>query len=214
MGVNMVGNCIVDDEVCREASKMEILRRYFTACINRIKGNGDENAIQKIKLLMNQSDIEPDDCPIVSAALEKAKSTGAPAGAMMLPDGRIVTGKTSSTLGAASALLLNALKTLGNIEDSLQLISADVLSPICSLKTQYLQHRNPRLHTDEVLLALTISALSDPISNTAKKQLANLKGSDAHFSVIISDEDEKILRRLGINVSCEPQYETKKLYHK
>ena len=132
----------------------------------------------------------------------------------MLPDGRIVTGKTSSTLGAASALLLNALKTLGNIEDNLQLISADVLSPICDLKTQYLQHRNPRLHTDEVLLALTISALSDPISNTAKKQLANLKGSDAHFSVIISDEDEKILRRLGINVSCEPQYETKRLYHK
>ena len=214
MGVNMVGNCIIDDEVCREASKMEILRRYFTACINRIKGNGDENAIQKIKLLMNQSDIEPDDCPIVSAALEKAKATGAPAGAMMLPDGRIVTGKTSSTLGAASALLLNALKTLGNIEDNLQLISADVLSPICDLKTQYLQHRNPRLHTDEVLLALTISALSDPISNTAKKQLANLKGSDAHFSVIISDEDEKILRRLGINVSCEPQYETKRLYHK
>lgn len=214
MGVNMVGNCIVDDEVCREASRMEILRRYFTACCNRIKGNGDESAIQKIKLLMNQSDIEPDDCPIVSAALEKAKATGAPAGAMMLPDGRIVTGKTSSTLGAASALLLNALKTLGDIDDSLQLISADVLSPICSLKTQYLQHRNPRLHTDEVLLALTISALSDPVSNIAKEQLSKLQGSDAHFSVIISDEDEKILRRLGINVSCEPQYETKRLYHK
>ncbi len=214
MGVNMAGNCIVDDEVCCEASKMEILRRYFTSCVNRVKGNGDENAIQKIKLLMNQADITPDECPIVFTALEKAKATGAPAGAMMLPDGRMVTGRTSSTLGAASALLLNALKTLGNIDDKLDLISSDVLTPICGLKTQYLQHRNPRLHTDEVLLALTISALSDPVSNAAKEQLSKLLGSDAHFSVIISDEDEKILRRLGINVSCEPQYETKRLYHK
>ena len=214
MGVNMVGNCIVDDEACCEASQREIQRRYFAACVSRVKGNGDENAIQKIKLLMNQADVAPDECPLVSKALEKAKETGAPAGAMVLPDGRIVTGKTSSTLGAASALLLNALKTLGNIDDDLDLISSDVLSPICGLKTQYLQHRNPRLHTDEVLLALTISALSDSVSNAAKKQLANLRGSDAHFSVIISDEDEKILRRLGINVSCEPQYETKRLYHK
>ncbi len=214
MGVNMVGNCIVDDEACRDASKTEILRRYFTACVNRVKGKSEENAIKKIELLMNQAEISPDECPIVSAALEKAKATEGPAGAMMLPDGRIITGKTSSTLGAASALLLNALKTLGNIDDKRELISADVLTPICGLKTQYLQHRNPRLHTDEVLLALTISALSSPVANAAKEQLANLKGSDAHFSVIISDEDEKILRRLGINVSCEPQYETKRLYHK
>lgn len=163
---------------------------------------------------MKQAKVEPSMDPAVSAALLKAKTTSAPAGAMELPDGRIVTGKTSSTLGAASALILNALKTLGGIEDKLHLISCEVLEPICSLKTQYLQHRNPRLHTDEVLLALTISALTNPIAKSAKDQLDKLRGSKAHFSVIISDEDEKILRRLGVHVSCEPQYETKRLYHK
>ena len=132
---------------------------------------------------------------------------------MELPDGRIITGKTSSTLGAASALLLNALKALGGIDDELLLISADVLEPICALKTNYLKHKNPRLHTDEVLMSLTISALSNPIANAAKEQLSNLHGSNAHFSVIISEEDEKILKRLGINVSCEAKYENKSLYH-
>ncbi|MBQ8474704.1 MAG: DUF1846 domain-containing protein [Clostridia bacterium] len=214
MGVNMVGNCIIDDDVCREASKTEILRRYFTACVSRVRGKCEESTIRKIELLMNRAGVEPDENPLVSSALEKAKQTGAPAGAMMLPDGRIITGKTSSTLGAASALLLNALKALGGIDDNLDLIDSHVLTPVCSLKTEYLQHRNPRLHTDEVLLALTISALDNPVANSAKAQLANLRGSDAHFSVIISDEDEKILRRLGINVSCEPQYEVKRLYHK
>jgi uncharacterized protein (UPF0371 family) len=133
---------------------------------------------------------------------------------MLLPDGRIVTGKTSSTLGAASALLLNALKTLGNIDDNLDLIDAKVLEPICDLKTKYLKHKNPRLHTDEILLALTISALSNPVSKLAKEELENLRGSDAHFTVILSEEDEKILKRLGINVSFEPSYETNRLYQK
>ena len=111
-------------------------------------------------------------------------------------------------------MLLNALKSLGDIDDEVDLISASVLEPICELKTHYLKHRNPRLHTDEVLLALTISALSNPAAARAKEELENLKGSDAHFSVIISDEDEHLLRRLGVNVSFEPQYETKRLYHK
>ena len=214
MGVNMVGNCIIDDEACRRASKLEILRRYFAASTNLFKGKCDENQVKTIELLMNQAGIDTDYCPAVSAALEKEKSTGAPAGAIVLPTGQVVTGKTSSTLGAASALILNSLKVLGGIDDSLDLISADILEPICNLKTKYLGNKNPRLHPDEVLIALTISALTDPVSKLAKKQLENLKGSDAHFSVILSEEDEKILRRLGINVSFEPKYEHKKLYQK
>lgn len=215
MGVNMAGNCIVDDEVCKNASKMEIIRRYYSACVNRYKGTStNENEVGKIEILMNKVGVTTDFFPAVSASLLKAQTTGAPAGAMVLPDGTVVTGKTSDTLGAASALLLNALKTLGGIEDKLELISAHILEPICGLKTRYLKHKNPRLHTDEVLLALTISALTDPVAKSAIEQLENLKGSDAHFTVILSEEDEKNLRRLGINVSCEPHYEHKRLYHK
>ena len=214
MGVNMAGNCIIDDEVCCEASKMEIMRRYYAACVKKYKGLSDDTEVRKVELLMNQAGIDPDFCPAVSAAKEKAADTGAPAAAMVLPDGRVVTGKTSSTLGAASALILNALKALGEIDDKLDLISADILAPICGLKTKYLKHKNPRLHTDETLMALTISALSDPISKLAKEQLEKLSGSDAHFSVIISEEDERIMKRLGINVSCEPRYENKQLYHR
>ena len=215
MGVNMAGNCIIDDAACCEASKMEILRRYYAAGVKNLKGlSNDDAEIRKLELLMNQADTTPDICPAISASLVKADATGLPAAAMVLPDGRVITGKTSTTLGAASALLLNALKALGDIDDSLELISSDVLEPICELKTQYLKHKNPRLHTDEVLLALTVSALSDPVASLAKKQLKNLAGSDAHFSVIIRDDDEMILRRLGINVSCEARYENKQLYHR
>ena len=214
MGVNMAGNCIIDDDICCHASRMEILRRYYTACVNRVKGKGDGKEIHKLELLMSKSGATSEIFPAISASLVKEEMTGAPAGAMVLPDGRLVTGKTSSTLGAASALLLNALKTLAGIGDKFDLISASVLEPICKLKTTYLHHRNPRLHTDEVLMALTISALTNPIASKAQEQLKNLQGSDAHFSVILSDEDEMLLRRLGINVSCEPKYETERLYHK
>ncbi len=214
MGVNMAGNCIINDEVCCDASKMEILRRYYSACCARLSGKDDGNEVTKLEILMNQAKITPDIFPAVKASLEKAKQTGAPAGAMVLPDGTVVTGKTSDTLGAASALILNSLKTLGGIDDSLELIAASVLEPICELKTNYLKHKNPRLHTDEVLIALTISALSDPIAKQALAQLDNLKGSEAHFSVIIGDEDTKLLKRLGINISCEPHYENKRLFHK
>lgn len=162
MGVNMAGNCIVDDGVCREASRQEILRRYYTACVEKIQGKAGDEPVRKLELVMNQAGVTPEICPAVSAALLKAEATGAPAGAMVLPDGRVVTGKTSETLGAASALLLNALKALGNIDHHFELISAQVLEPVCRLKTGYLGHKNPRLHTDEVLLALTISALTNP----------------------------------------------------
>ena len=214
MGVNMAGSCISDDEVCREASRQEILRRYYTACVEKLQGKCDDEPVRKLELVMNQAGVTPEICPAVSAALLKAEATGAPAGAMVLPDGRVVTGKTSETLGAASALLLNALKALGGIDHQLELISAQVLEPVCRLKTRYLGHKNPRLHTDEVLLALTISALTNPLADLAQRQMPKLRGCDAHFSVILSDEDEKLLRQLGINVSFEPKYETKKLYHK
>jgi uncharacterized protein (UPF0371 family) len=214
MGVNMAGRCIVDDAVCRAASRMEILRRYYIACVERLQGKCDERAVQKLELLMQQGGVTPDICPAVSAALLKAERTGAPAGAMVLPDGTVVTGKTSSTLGAASALLLNALKTLGGIGDQFELISSQVLEPVCHLKTEYLKQSNPRLHTDEVLMALTVSALTNPLAEHAQQQLPRLRGCEAHFSVVLSEVDLKLYRRLGVNVSCEPRYETKKLYHK
>ena len=213
MGVNMAGNCIFDDEACRDASKREIVRRYFTASANAFRGKGSETQVEKIRLLMNQVGITPEYSPAVPAARKREKEIGQPAGAIVLPDGRIVTGKTSETLGAASAVLLNSLKILGNIEKPVHLISANVLEPICNLKTEYLKNKNPRLHTDEVLLALTISALSSDVARAAKEQLKNLRGSDAHFTVILSEEDEKVLRKLGINVSYEPKYENGRLYH-
>ena len=214
MGVNMAGNCIIDDAVCCHASRMEILRRYYAAGVKHMRGAANDQEINRLKLLLNQSDTTPDIFPAVSVALDKAEKTGAPAAAMMLPDGRIVTGKTSSTLGCASAMLLNALKLLAGIDHDTDLISARVLEPICQLKTQYLLHKNPRLHIDEVLLALTISALRNDVAQKAKEQLSKLRGSDVHFTVIISEEDECVLRRLGINVSCEPRYETSRLFHK
>ena len=214
MGVNMAGNCIVDDAVCCAASRQEILRRYYTACVEKLQGKCDDEPVRKLELVMNQAGVTPDICPAVSAALVKAEATNGPAGAMVLPDGRVVTGKTSDTLGAASALLLNALKAMGGIGDQFELISSQVLEPVCRLKTAYLGHKNPRLHTDEVLMALAISALTNPLADLAQQQLPLLRGCDAHFTVVLSDVDEKLLKRLGINVSCEPRYETKKLYHK
>ena len=214
MGVNMAGNCIVDDEICCKASRMEILRRYYNACVERLQGKCDDEPVRRLELVMNQADVTPEICPAVSAALLKAETTHAPAGAMVLPDGQVITGKTSSALGAASALLLNALKALGGIDDQFELISAQVLEPVCNFKTRYLGHRNPRLHTDEVLMALTISALTNPLAELAQQQLPKLRGCDAHFTVVLSEVDAKLLKKLGIRVSCQPKYETKKLYHK
>ncbi len=214
MGVNMVGNCILDDEVCCEASKREIVRRFYVALTDAYKGRGNGTQTEKIKLLMNQVGITPEYSPAVPAALKREAETGAPAGALVLPSGEIVTGKTSSTLGAASALILNALKRLGGIDKETDLIQAYVLEPICNLKTEYLKNKNPRLHIDEILIALTISALNSDVARKAKEQLTNLRGSDAHFTVILSAEDEKVLKKLGINVSYEPKSENGRLYHK
>ena len=214
MGVNMAGNCIVDDEVCRQASRMEILRRYYAILTDRLQGKVDEELVYKLELLMKQADVTTDLCPAIAASLEREEATGAPAGAMVLPDGQVVTGRTSDLLGASAALLLNALKRLGGIDQDLDLISTHVLEPICRLKTGVLGNKNPRLHSDEVLIALCVSALTNPIAAMAQAQLPKLRGCDAHFTVVLSDVDEKLYRRLGIHVSCEPKYERQRLYFK
>ncbi len=214
MGVNMAGNCIIDDEACREASYMEILRRYYTALTDRLRGKADDELVFKLELLMKQAGITTDIFPAVAASLKREEETGGPAGAMVLPDGQVVTGRTSDLLGASASLLLNALKRLGGINQSLDLISTQVLEPICRLKTGSLGHKNPRLHSDEVLIALCVSALTNPIAALAQQQLPKLKGCDAHFTVVLSDVDEKLYRRLGMHVSNEPKYERPRLYFK
>ena len=214
MGVNMAGFAIVDDAVCQEASRMEILRRYYTGCVERAKGQADECVVRKLELVMQQAGVTPDICPAVAASLEKAEATGKPAGAMVLPDGSVVTGRTSPLLGASAALLLNALKKMAGIDHKLDLIPSSVIEPISAMKTGCLGHRNPRLHSDEVLIALAISGLTNPLAAMVQAQLKNLRGCEAHFSVIISEEDAKLYKRLGINVSCEAKYEVKSLYHK
>ena len=214
MGVNMAGNCIIDDEACREASYMEILRRYYTALTDRLRGKADDELVFKLELLMKQAGITTDIFPAVAASLKREEETGGPAGAMVLPNGQVVTGRTSDLLGASASLLLNALKRLGGINQSLDLISTQVLEPICWLKTGSLGHKNPRLHSDEVLIALCVSALTNPIAALAQQQLPKLKGCDAHFTVVLSDVDEKLYRRLGMHVSNEPKYERQRLYFK
>ena len=214
MGVNMVGNCIVDDAVCCEASRQEIIRRYFSTRCALKRGTGDERAVGKIELLMNQAGISPDSRAVIGAALRLEEQTGEPAAAMELPDGSIVTGKSSKLLGAASALLLNALKALGGINHDLDLISKVVIEPIQSLKVDYLGNRNPQLHTDEILTALAICAATNPMAQLAMEQLSRLRGCDMHSSVMLSAVDDNTLRRLGVNLTCEPKHQTQRLYHR
>ena len=215
MGVNMAGNCIVDDEVCCQAACQEIIRRYYNAlCDQRQEGalTGDE--VYKVELLMNKAGVSPEDRPVIAPALKRAEETGLPAAAIQLPDGRIVTGKTSPLLGASSAALLNALKALGGIQKDIHLISPIIIEPIQKLKTTHLGSVNPRLHTDEILLALSICAATNPTAELAMQQLPKLRGSEVHSTVILSHVDEDTFRRLGVNLTCEPQYQSKKLYHK
>lgn len=214
MGVNMVGYCISDEEATLHAAKSEILRRHLKAQCDFRKGLISDSVVRKTELLVNQADVSADMCPVITTALAKAAETGAPAGALLMPDGSIITGKTSSLLGAASALMLNALKAFGGIDDDLNLISPQIIEPICNLKTQNLGHKNPRLHSDEILMALCICAVTDPEAEKALDQLPKLKGCEAHFSVIISEVDEQLYKRLGMNISYQPVYETSALYHK
>ena len=209
----MAGNCIIDDEVCREASRQEIIRRYFHARNNLLEGTGTEEEVFKIQLLMKQAGIEPENRAVVPAALAVEEETGAPAAALELYDGRIITGKTSALLGPSAALLLNAVKELAGIEHGIHVISPEAIEPIQKLKVDYLGSINPRLHTDEVLIALSISASHDENARKAMEQLSNLKGCQAHTSVMLASVDRLQFRRLGIEITCQPKYENKRLYH-
>ena len=214
MGVNMAGYCIFDDAACREASKQEIIRRYYSAAVSARQGLSNPSEVRKIELIMNSLGIGPQDRPVVAAALQRAEETGAPAMAIELPDGSIVTGKTSSLLGAASACLLNALKKLAGIDKKLLLIAPGVIQPIQHLKVEHLGNHNPRLHTDELLIALSICAVTNPMAAYAIDQLDKLRGCEAHSSVILSHVDEELFKKIGVNISFEPKYQAKKLFHK
>ncbi len=214
MGVNMVGNCIVDDEAVQEAAKQEIVRRYYAALCERRQGKGSDEAVYKLELLMKQAKIDASIRPVVAAALNMAQEMGSPAAAMELPDGRLVTGKTSDLMGPAAGCLLNALKALANIDKSAHLISAEALLPIQRVKVECLGSVNPRLHSDEVLIALASSATSNPLAAQALDQLPRLRGCQAHVSVILSATDTRIYKKLGLQTTCEARYETKKLYHR
>lgn len=213
MGVNMAGNCIINDQICQKASRQEIIRRYYQAKADVLTGRADTSCIYKIELLMKQANITENDRLVTIYANERAKETNAPAAAIELLDGRIITGKTSHLLGASASLLLNALKELAGIPHPKHVISPEAIEPIQKLKTAYLGSHNPRLHTDEVLIALSISAVSSQDARLAMEQLSKLKGLQLHSSVMLSQVDLKTLKRLGIQVTCEPRYETKKLYH-
>ena len=213
MGVNMAGNCIFDNAAVCEASKMEIVRRYYAALCNQRKNGGENRDVDKLHLIMQSAGIDIDYRNVAEVARQKAEATGKPAAAIELGDGRTVTGKTSRLLGAASAALLNALKTLAGIDDRIDLISPEILEPITNLKVRVLGSKNPRLHPNELLIALSICAVTDPIAAQAQEQLIHLRHCEMHSSVILSESDEHTLKKLGIYLTCEPQYESKRLYH-
>ncbi|MCR4796218.1 MULTISPECIES: DUF1846 domain-containing protein [Ruminococcus] len=208
MGVNMAGNCIVDDEAVSEAAKQEIIRRYYIGMCDYRKGLISEEEVMKLELLMKQASVTVEDRKVVAAALEKEKETGGPAAAMELPDGTVLTGRTSNLLGAVSALLINALKHFAKIDDDILLMSPHVIEPIMALKVNHLGNNNPRMHTDETLIALSICANTDENAKKAMEQISKLRNCEVHSTVILSAVDERIFKRLGINLTCEPKYES------
>ena len=213
MGVNMAGFCIIDDEAVRTAASQEIIRRYYTALTGYRQGTVSKDEVGKMRILMKQAGLSEQDRSVVAPALHKAELTGQPAAAMELPNGEIITGKSSELLGASSALLLNALKHLGGIRDDILLISPVIIGPIHHLKTEHLGSRNPQLHTDEILIALSICAATNPTAEIAMQQINKLRGCEVHSTVILSQVDMATFRKLGVNLTCEPQYQTKKLFH-
>ena len=213
MGVNMAGFAITDDEACCEAARQEILRRYFKTACARTRDNNDSNDLRKIELLMQEAGITENDRAVVPAARAVAEKTGKPATAIRLPDGHIVTGKTTDLLGASSAALLNALKYVTGIPDEIKLISPEVIQPIMHLKVEHLGSRNPRMHTDELLLALSICAVTDPNASLAMESLSLIRGSEIHSTVILAHCDEKLFGKLGTYVTADPVFEDKNLYH-
>ena len=214
MGVNMAGNCIIDDEAVKEAARAEIVRRYYTTIGQKVRGKDVDDAIYKLKMLMRQANVTDLDRAVVCRALAVEERTGGPSAAIELPDGTIVTGKTTALMGACSNALVNALKILGNIDDEIHLLSPEVITPIQELKTRHFGSVNPRLHTDEMLLALSVCAVSDENAKLALDQLDKLRGSEMHSSVIVSAVDETVFRNLGVNLTCEAKHEGTKLFHK
>ena len=214
MGVNMAGNCIIDDNIAKKASQDEIIRRYYKALCEKRKGNCCEDGIYRLELLMKQAKTSVLERPVIAKANKLAEETGNPVAVIELPNKKLVTGKTSSLLGASSAMLLNALKELAGIPDNIKLISPTVIEPIQHLKISHLGNNNPRLHTDEVLIALCVSATTDENAKLAMNQLENLKSCEVHSSVILSAVDENVFNKLGVNLTCEPRYQTKKLFHR
>ena len=206
MGVNMLGNCIIDQDAAKDAACQEIVRRYYTALCDQKRGKGKDETVRKLELLMRKVGVEPSVRRVVQPALDREAQTGTPAAAMELPDGTIVTAKTSDLLGASSALLMNALKKLAGMPDEMHLISPVVLDPIQHLKVDHLGNRNPRLHTDETLIALSICAATNPLAELAMQQLGKLRGCDVHSTVMLSGVDENTFKRLGVNLTCEPKY--------
>ncbi|HKM33348.1 MAG TPA: DUF1846 domain-containing protein [Lachnospiraceae bacterium] len=212
MGVNMAGNCIIDDETCCEASRMEIIRRYYHALNKVIKEDASENEVFKIELIMKQAKITTADRKVTIFAKERVEKLGVPTAAIELKDGHIITSKTSDLLGASAALLLNALKYLAGVDHDTHLIKPEAIEPIQELKVKYLGGKNPRLHTDEILIALSLSACTDANAKRSLEQLPNLKGCQVHTSVMLSEVDIKIYKRLGVDLTSEPIQTSKKRY--
>jgi uncharacterized protein (UPF0371 family) len=204
MGVNMVGNCIFDDEAVCEASNMEIIRRYYKSLLKLANGDSVENEVFKIELIMKKANITTDDRKVTVAAKERAEQLGVPTAAIELLDGTIITSKTTDFMGASAALILNALKHLGGIDHDVHLISPSAFEPIQSLKTDYLGSKNPRLHSDEALIALALSALHDENAKKAMEQLPKLAGCQVHTSDMLSDVDIKTFKKLGVDLTSEP----------
>ena len=207
MGVNMAGLAICDDEACCRASQQEIIRRYYASAVNVRKGLAEPAELYKQELLLRQADVTPADRSVAVSAAKRAEQTGLPAVAIEIEDGTIITGKTGDLLGASAAAIMNVLKEYAQIPHEELLVSAESIAPIQLLKTAYLGGRNPRLHTDELLIALSISAADNPHARLAMEQLPKLKGCEVHSSVILSDVDEGIFRRLGMHLTCSPEYE-------
>ena len=212
MGVNMAGNCIIDDEVCCEASRMEIIRRYYNALNRAVRDESSDKEVYKIELLMKQAKITTDDRKVTVACKKRAEELGVPTAAIELADGHIITSKTTDFLGASAALLLNALKYLAGIDHDTRLICPEAIAPIQDLKVRYLGGKNPRLHTDEVLIALTLAACSDENAKRSLEQLPNLRGCQVHTSVMLSEVDIKIYKKLGVDLTSEPVQTTKRIY--
>ncbi len=214
MGVNMVGSCITDDSLVQQSARQEVIRRLYATLCEQRRGHVGEDEVARLRMLMHQLNLTDEDRPVIQACRRRAEATGSPAAAIQLPDGTVVTGKTSSLLGASAALLLNALKQLAGIPKPEKLIPPEVIGPIQNLKLNYLGNSNPRLHTDEVLVALSITAAGNRKASLALSQLQQLKGCEVHTTVILSQVDENVFRRLGVNLTCDPKYQTHKLYHK